>query len=355
MLGVPREADDKAIKDAFRKLALQYHPDRNKAPEAAERFKEIAAAYGVLSDPRKRADYDARGFAGVAGYSPEDLISGINFDEVFGGLGFDFGGGLFNGFFGRRRSRGPARGANVEVDLVVPLERIASGGEQEVTVAHPRACPACKGSGARAGTSPRKCSECNGSGRKVASERKKGMFFQQITPCTACGGRGQFIDTPCSECAGRGEVERAETLTVKIPVGIDDGTALRIAGHGMPATETGGEAGDLFVVVRSAEDPRFERAGAELWRSEIIGLADAALGTTVMVPTLEGATEVKVPAGTQPDTILRLRGLGLPQADSHRRGDMLVRMQVRVPEKLSADERKLFERLRDIEHSKLRK
>jgi len=355
VLCVPHDADEKAIKDAFRKLALQYHPDRNKAPEAAERFKEIATAYGVLSDPKKRAEYDARGFAGVAGYAPEDLIGGINFDEIFGGLGFDFGGGLFDGFFGRRRRMGypgPPRGANVEVDLVVPLARIASGGEEEVTVGHPRAYPACKGSGARADTTPRRCSECNGSGRKVASERKKGVFFQQITPCTACGGRGQFIDTPCSECAGRGQIETAETLTVKIPAGIDDGTALRIAGHGMPSEETGGVAGDLYVVVRTGSDPRFERAGAQLWRSELIGIADAALGTTVKVPTLNGTTEVKVPPGTQPDTILRLRGLGLPYAGSHRRGDMLVRMQVKIPEKLSADERRLFEQLRDIENNK---
>ena len=191
VLGVPREADQQAIKDAFRKLALQYHPDRNIAPDSEERFKEIAQAYAVLSDPHKRADYDAGGFAGVGGFTPEDLFGGIDFGDIFGGLGFDLGGeGLFDRFFGRRPS-GPPRGANVEVELVIPLERVASGGEETVQIAHPQVCATCLGSGAKPGTAPRRCEACGGTGRQVVSQRHEGLVVQQISSCASCQGRGR--------------------------------------------------------------------------------------------------------------------------------------------------------------------
>ncbi len=189
MLGIPRDADERAIKDAFRKLALQYHPGRNKEPGAEERFKEIAAAYAVLSDPKKRAEYDARGFAGVAGFSPEDLFAGINFDDIFSGLNFDFGGGLFDTFF-RRRAAGPPRGANIEIDLVVPLERMLTGGEEKLRYRRLTTCSTCRGSRAKPGTQPRKCDKCGGTGRQVKRERQKGVMLQQITTCPACDGEG---------------------------------------------------------------------------------------------------------------------------------------------------------------------
>lgn len=348
MLGVARDADGKTIKDAFRKLALQFHPDRNKEPGAEERFKEIAAAYAVLSDPKKRAEYDAHGFAGVAGFSPEDLFAGINFDDIFGGLNFDFGGGLFDTFF-RRRASGPPRGRNIEVGLEVPLERVLTGGEEKLRYERPLTCPACHGSGAKPGTAPRQCDKCGGSGRQVKSQRQKGVTLQQVTTCPACGGQGTLIDKPCPDCAGRGQVTREETLTVKIPAGIEEGSALRVAGHGMPSEHAGGVPGDLFVIVRSAADPRFERAGSTLWRTESIGVADAVLGIALEVPTLDGApVTVTVPPGTQPDTVLRLRGKGLPDFGGRRRGDLLVRLQVRVPERTSPEERRLYERLRSL-------
>jgi molecular chaperone DnaJ len=350
VLGVSRDADQKTIKDAFRQLALQYHPDRNKAPDAEERFKEIAAAYAVLSDPKKRAEYDAGGMAGVAGFSPEDLFQGMNFEDIFGGLGFDFGGGgLFDRFFRRHhRPAGPPQGTNLEVDLEIPLERVFTGGEETVHLRHPTVCPACQGSGAKAGTTPRRCETCNGTGQQITSRRDRGITFQQITTCPTCYGRGHIIDTPCPECTGQGEVARDETLTVTIPVGVEEGMALRIPGRGMPSREAGGTPGDLFVVVRSTPDPRFERRGADLWREETIPVVDATLGTTLDVPTLDGSTTVTMPPGTQPDTVLRLRSKGLPEFGDSRRGDLYLRVRVHIPDRLSAEERTLYERLRTL-------
>jgi len=350
ILGVPRDAERKAIKDAFRKLALKYHPDRNKEPGAAEQFKEIAEAYAVLYDPKKRANYDARGHAGVAGFSPEDLFGGIDFEDIFGGLGFDFGGfgggGLFDRLF--RRRAGPARGANIEAVLTVPLERVLSGGEETVHVSRPSSCDACHGSGAKAGTEPKSCAACGGSGKQVKSQQKGGVSFQQISTCPACGGRGKVIEQPCPDCAGRGRRLRDETLTVKVPPGVEEGMALRVSGHGLPSRDEGGAAGDLFVVIRTAPDPRFERRGADLWRGETIEVAEAVLGTKLSAPTLDGSVTAKVPAGTQPDTVLRLRGKGLPHFGGAGRGDLFLHIQVRIPEKLSAEEKALYDRLRAL-------
>ena len=348
VLGVTRDADQKTIKDAFRTLALQFHPDRNKEPGAEERFKEIAEAYAILSDPKKRADYDAGGFAGVAGFSPEDLFSGIDFGEIFGGLGFDFGrGGLFDRFFRRRRT-GPPRGANLEVELLVALDRVASGGEETLRLRRSAVCSRCKGSGAKAGTLPKPCEVCGGSGQQITRQRRGGVHLQRITTCAGCNGRGSVIEKPCDACGGRGEVERDETLTVKIPAGVEEGMALRIPARGEPTREPGGVAGDLFVIVHTAPDPRFERHGVDLWRAESVQIADAALGTDVEVPTLGKAATVKVPPGTQPGSVLRLRGKGLPHFGGTGRGDLFLRVDVVVPDRLTSEERKLFERLRAL-------
>ncbi len=303
-LGVARDADEKAIKDAFRQLALKYHPDRNKAPDATGRFREIAEAYAVLSDPEKRAEYDARGRAGVAGFSAEDLFGGIDFGDIFGGLGFDFGtAGPFDRTF--RRRKGPARGENIEVALEATLERILHGGEETVHVAHPAVCQACGGSGAQAGTKPRICPKCGGSGQLVRSQRQQGVSLQQITTCPDCGGRGALVDSPCPECAGTGKVAREQTLKVRIPVGVEDGTVLRVAGHGLPADKPGAPPGDLFVVIRIAADPRFERRGSDLYRAETIDVVDAVLGASIDVPLLDGQQTVEVPAGIDPEAVAR--------------------------------------------------
>jgi molecular chaperone DnaJ len=352
VLGVPREADAKAIKDAFRKLALRYHPDRNKEPGAEEKFKEIAAAYAVLSDPAKRAQYDARGFAGVAGFSPEDLFGGIDFEDLFGGLGFEFGGigggGLFDRLFRGRRRRGRAHGENLEVGLKVSLERVLRGGEERLSVRRRVACAPCQGSGAKAGTSPEACKACGGTGRHMTERKEGAVSVRQITVCSACLGRGTIIREVCPTCGGGGSVEREETLSLSIPVGVEDGMMLRVAGRGEPSRERGGAPGDLFVIVRTEEDPRFERVDGDLWRSETIAVADAVLGTTLEVPTLEGSVMVKVPPGTAADAVLRLRGKGLPAFGGGHRGDLNLRLRLHVPERISAEERKLWEELRDL-------
>lgn len=349
VLGISREADQKTIKDAFRRLALQYHPDRNKEPGAEERFKEIAEAYAVLSDPNKRADYDSGGFAGVAGVTPEDLFGGINFEDIFGGLGFDIGGeGLFERFFGHRRRARPARGPNLEVDLVVPLTRVATGGDETVRVVRPASCPSCRGSGAKPGTTPRACVACKGTGRHMRTRREGGVVVQQITPCAACKGQGSVIEHPCTECRGLGEIERDETFQVKIPVGVEEGMVLRVPGRGLPSTQKGGTPGDLYVVVHTAPDPRFERQGADLWHAETLSIPDATLGTSLAVPTLDGTVAVTIPPGTQPGSVLRLRGKGLPAFGGGDWGDLYLRLEVQVPERISTEERQLFEKLRAL-------
>jgi molecular chaperone DnaJ len=351
---VPRDAGEAAIKDAFRKLAMKYHPDRNKEPGAEERFKEIAEAYAVLSDPKKRAEYDSGGFAGVAGFTPEDLFGGIDFESLFGGLGLGFGESLFDRFFGRRRA-GPPRGRDIEIEAVVPLERIAAGGGETIRYQHLDACADCRGSGAKSGTSPRICATCKGTGRKTTTRRERGVVIQQSTTCPECQGRGSLIDSPCPACGGTGRVARAESLVVTIPPGAEDGLVLRIPGKGHPSGERGGIPGDLLVVVRAAPDARFQRDGADLWRVEEIEIADAVLGTEIRTPTLNGELAVTIPPGTQPDSQLRLRGKGLPRFGARGRGDLNLRVAVRIPERLGAEERKLFERLRALAENRRRR
>lgn len=350
MLGVAKDADQKAIKSAFRDLAMKYHPDRNKEPDAEARFKEIAEAYAILSDTKKRADYDAQGFAGVGDVSQQDIYSGINFDDIFGGLNFGFGmGNPFEAFFHRRRA-GPAHGANIEVDLYVSLERVASGGEERIQLNHPTTCPACHGMGTKGGVAPKTCTTCGGSGHVTQSrrERSEHVLIQEITICPVCKGSGNIIEHPCPECHGTGQTEKAETLTVRIPQGIEEGMALRVPGKGMPSPEAGGMPGDLLVVVRTHRDLRFLRDGSNLVRQESINLLDAVLGTTLKVPTLDGSATVTVPPGTQPGAILRLKDKGLPEFGNGRRGVMYLHIDVKVPEKLTRDERELYERLRDL-------
>lgn len=355
-LGVPRDADSKAIKDAFRELAMRYHPDRCKEPGAEERFKQITEAYAVLSDPKKRGEYDRGGFAGVAGYSPEDLLGGIDFGDIFSGhgfdVGFDFGGGFFDRLFGGGRRRGPRHGPHIELELEIPLEKVLSGGEETVRYTRPVICESCHGSGAKAGTSPTPCEACHGTGQHSTTQRREGITFHQVVTCSTCQGRGQTIGSPCPDCTGRGTIERAEEIQLRIPAGIEDGMALRVPGRGHPSSEPGVEPGDLLVIVTAAPDPRFSRRGTQLWRSEILSIPDAVLGAAIQVPTLDGEVSVTVPPGTQSGTILRVRERGLPQFGGEHRGDLLLAIELRVPEQLSRDERKLYQQLRALNRHK---
>jgi molecular chaperone DnaJ len=345
VLGVPRDASRNDIKDAFRHLALKYHPDRNKEPGAEERFKEIAEAYAVLYDPKKRAAYDAGELTGTAGFTPEDLFGGMHFEDLFADMGFDLGGmGLFERLF--RRRMGPRRGADTRTELFVPLATIASGGEETVTLAHEMPCAACKGSGAAPGTQPRSCVKCGGSGQLTHSQQRGNVSVQHITTCPDCKGAGSFIDQPCQACGGTGLTFQEEKLTVKVPQGAEEGMALRIPGRGERSPEPGGQPGDVYVIVRTQADPRFERHGANIWQRLPLELVDAVLGTKLKVPTLDGEVEVDLPSGTQPDAVLRLKGKGLPHFGSSVKGDMFLRIEVHVPEKLSRRERALYEELR---------
>jgi len=359
VLGVARDADQSAIKDSFRQLAMKYHPDRNKSPDAEEKFKKIAEAYAILSDPKKRAQYDTGGFAGVADFSAEDLFGGIDFGDLFGDMGFGFnvagsgGGGIFERLF-RHQQTGirKGKGRDIEVEVMVSLDAINKGSEESIRLNHPVSCSACKGSGAEAGSEPRKCEACGGSGQKVTSRKetrdKSSVMFQQISSCPICHGQGIFIDKPCKKCNGTGQIDKAESLKVKIPKGAVDGMALRITGHGMPSPTPDGTPGDLYVIVQTELDKRFQRAGADLWRTATINIVDAVLGTQIDIPALDKNIKLNVPAGTQHDEILRLRGKGLPRLDDAGRGDLKVRMQINIPEKITDEERKLYEQLRQL-------
>jgi molecular chaperone DnaJ len=240
------------------------------------------------------------------------------------------------------------RGEDHAINATIRLERVLTGGEETIHVRRPVACQACEGSGAQQGTKPRICATCSGSGYLVESERQGFVSLPQSSICSHCGGRGSLVDTPCPDCGGKGHIPRDEVLTVQIPVGVEEQATLRVPGHGLPSDRPGCPPGDLLVIVRTAVDPRFERDGRELFHTEMLDVVDAVLGTDVAVSTLEGPTTLTIPPGTQPETVLRLPGEGLPRFGGGGRGDLYVRVKVRVPEHLSDIERYLFEQLRQV-------
>jgi molecular chaperone DnaJ len=343
VLGVARDADDKTIREAFRRLARRYHPDVSTEPGAEGRFKEIAEAYGVLSDPAKRASYDARGFAGVAS-GQEYTWGDIDFGDILSGLGF--GEDLLTRLFRGPRYAGPPRGEDIQIPVTVPMPLVLKGGEQTVTIPARKTCPQCSGTGAGPGTSPRTCPDCGGTGRRISTTRQLGVLIRQTTACPSCRGLGTVIDHPCAVCRGSGQVPGEDEITVKIPKGIPDGTLLRLPGHGLPAPPPGGQPGDAFLVVIAEPVPGFTRSGADLLHDMHVTVADAALGTTVRLAAPAGPVKVSVPAGTQPGTVLRLRGHGLPRYGGHGRGDLNVNLLVDIPRRLSRQQRRLYEQLR---------
>jgi molecular chaperone DnaJ len=354
VLGVSHDANAKDIKDAFRRLALKYHPDRNKSSEAEARFKEIAEAYAVLSDSDKRQQYDQRGFAGVSDFSSEDLFSNVDFDDLFSGFGSGFGGeSIFDNLFHRGKKPRKTKGKDLSIKVQVSLEKIFTGGDEVIHFQRQVNCKACQGSGAQAGSAPRTCAACSGSGRKVLkSENTKGSIFQQITRCPICHGQGVVIDKPCKHCIGSGKIYKEETLTVKIPKGADEGTLLRIPEHGLAATDPSYPAGDLFISIITKPDQRFQRTGADLWHVKTIDLTDAVLGSKLTIPTLKGYAEIKLPAGTQPNEILKIEGKGLPLQMSRHYGDLYIRIDVKIPNELSSNERTLYKKLRELKQKK---
>src|SRR5256884_6342831 len=349
-LGVKKGASADEVKKAYRKLAAKYHPDKNPGDATAEeKFKEVQNAYDVLADPEKRKQYDTFGDAnGRPGFDPRNYNfgGGGNFTiNDLGDLG-DIFGGLFNRGGTRKQRRQPERGSDIEVAVNVSFEDSLRGLETKIPVEVTTACRECGGTGAQPGTSPVICPECNGRG--VVSE-SQGLFALS-QPCPRCRGNGTVVEKPCKKCKGSGRERRTRRYTVKIPAGVKDGTRIRLKGKG-EIGEGGGPAGDLFVVTRVEPSKRFERRGADLVIEVPVAYTEAALGATVEVPTPYGErVSLKVPAGTQDGRQLRIRGHGAPKLDGSGKGDLIARLRVSVPKKLSKKEREALEELQKLSH-----
>ena len=337
LLGVARNASEQEIKSAYRRMALQHHPDRNPGNrEAEEKFKEAAEAYSVLGDPDKRRRYDMFGHAGVGGGAGGfDPTIFSDFGDILGDL---FG---FGDLFGRRRSTGPRRGADLRYTLELAFEEAAFGTETHIQIPRVESCSTCSGTGSAPGTSPITCSACNGGGQVTFTQG----FFSVSRTCGRCRGTGKIISSHCKDCRGQGQVPAERKLQIKIPAGVDTGSQLRIAGEGEPGTH-GGPTGDLYVVVRVQDHPFFKREGNNLFCEVPISITQAALGTTLEVPTLDGGkTRVNVPEGTQSGASFRVRSQGVPNLGSRGKGDLHVAVRVVVPTKLNGDQRRLLEQL----------
>jgi molecular chaperone DnaJ len=343
VLGVARTASADELKAAYRQLALKLHPDRNPGDKAAEeKFKEINEAYEVLSNKEKRAAYDQFGHAGVqgggrpgaGGFQGFEDVSGFGdiFSDMFGDI---FGGGGRGG--GGRRAR---KGADIRYDHTVTLQEAYTGAQSSVKVTRHTSCGKCKGSGSKPGTGTKTCSDCRGSGQVRVTRG----FFTLAQTCPRCQGQGQTVESPCPDCRGAGRVRTTDNLTVRIPAGVEEGTALRVPGAG-EAGERGSEPGDLYVVLHVREDDRFERDGENLVTTVHVSIPLAVLGGETEVPTLEKSVRISIPAGTQSGTVFRVRGAGMPRLRGSGKGDLLVRVVVDVPKHLTKDQKRLFAEL----------
>jgi len=341
VLGIQKNASTDDIKSAFRKLARQYHPDVSKEPDAEEKFKEINEAYGVLSDPQKRARYDQYGRAGLGemGGMPDYATMDFNdiFEEILGGFGFGFGGG-------GGRSRRPHRGRDLQVHVDLTFEEAVFGVEKTVELTRNEACGNCHGSGAEPGSSPQRCSTCGGRGEVRQVRQTIFGSMMQSGPCPTCGGRGEVISTPCHTCRGQGQERKTVKKVVPIPAGVDNGNQIRLAGEGEPGIN-GGPQGNLYLVVNVQPHQFFKRRENDILLNLDINIAQAVLGAEVEVPTVSGKEKLKIPAGTQPGKIFTMKARGVPYIRKSGRGDQLVIVNVDIPSKLTREQKELFEKL----------
>lgn len=341
VLGVPRSADAQELKKAYRKLAMEFHPDRNPSEDAAAKFKEINQAYEVLSDDQKRQMYDRFGHAGVDGNQGGGFDGFHGFEGGFGDI-FDafFGGGQRGG----RRRRGPARGADLRFNLRLTFEEAVFGVEKEIEFQRQERCQRCSGKGAEPGTELATCPECNGAGEIRRSQQSIFGQFVNVAPCARCSGEGKIVPNPCEDCRGTGRLRAPRKIAVKVPAGVDDGAQIRLAGEG-EAGARGGESGNLYVVLSVAEHERFQRVEDHIVLELPVNVAQAALGSEMSIPTLDGDMTFEVPAGTQSGEDFVIRGKGVPHLRGAGRGDMVVRVTVVVPETLTDEQRELLEKL----------
>ncbi len=350
VLGVSKTDSQDTVKSQYRKLALKFHPDRNKSPEAGEHFKEISEAYAVLSDPEKRKIYDQYGHEGVDGrYSREDIFQGArtNFDDVFSNFGSGGFDSIFENLFGRSGGFGGfarQKGQDILYETNITLDDVFRGKRIDIDIRKNVDCDACKGSGCAPGTHPETCSTCKGQGQVRMTRNMGFSTFVTVQPCTKCRGEGQIISKPCSTCKGTGKTKGTKHISFDIPPGIDNGDYI-ISGEGESIPH--GQSGDLIVRVRVSPHKFFKRDGADIFYDAKISIVDACIGTTIEVPTLEKNEKAKVEEGTQPNTIIKLKGKGLPHTGSRSRGDQYVRLVVDIPSKLNKQQKELLEKLRE--------
>jgi molecular chaperone DnaJ len=335
VLGVPRSARDDEIKRAFRKLAFQYHPDRNKDLKAEEKFKEINEAYQVLSDPEKRSRYDRYGRVDINGLGDE-------FESFFEGFASAFGG--FGTVFSQTAQRAPQRGDSLQSHFTLSFTEAVSGCSKEIEIQRIEFCPLCHGIGSEPGTNPETCPDCRGRGQVRKVQQSIFGRFTHITTCSRCGGNGTVISNPCSQCRGKGRIKAKRKVMFNIPAGVDDGQRLRLDGEGN-AGSYGGSPGDLYIIFSVKPHNLFHRDGSDILCELPINFAQAALGDEVRVPSLDGKVDLKIPPGTQNGKTFRFKGKGIPYIDGKGRGDLLVKVAIITPQHLDKNQRHLFEEL----------
>jgi molecular chaperone DnaJ len=350
LLGIQRNAAKDDIKQAYRRLARKYHPDVNKEAGAEETFKEISRAYEVLSEPETRANYDRFGEAGVSGGGGpgfQDFSDMGGFADIFESFFGGFGGAAPGGQPQQRR-RGPSRGDDLRLDLKLDFREAIFGGDKEIRINHLETCTTCTGSGAKAGTRPRTCTTCSGSGQVRRATRTPFGSFTQVTPCPTCDGIGQMIEDKCDDCGGSGNKQVKKKLKITIPPGVDSGTRLRVSGEG-DSGQRGGPSGDLYVYLFVSEDAEFRRDGIDILSEIQVSYLQAILGCNVQVPTVDGPSELHIPPGTQPNTVLTLENRGVPRLGNPvARGDHRINIAIEIPTKVLPEERELLEKLAKI-------